>query len=80
MHMAIKSNSKILSVPEAAVALGLSVHTVRKYVQRKLLNPIATVGGVHLITLDECERYNREKSPPGNPTFVRKPHNGRKRR
>lgn len=78
--MAIKSNSKILSVPEAAKELGLSVHTVRKYVQRKLIKPIATVGGVHLITQDECERYNRDKAPPGNPSFVRKPVPGRKRR
>ncbi len=78
--MAIKTNAKILSVPEAAIELGLSVHTVRKYVQRKLIKPLATVGGVHLITLDECQRYNREKAHPGNPTFVRKPTSSKKRR
>lgn len=76
--MAIRTKSKILSVPEAAAFLGLSVHTVRKYVQRKLLTPIATVGGIHLITEDECERYNRTKQPPGNPTFVRK-HRAKRR-
>lgn len=80
--MAIQSNSRIFSVPEAAKELGLSVHSVRKYIQRGLIKPIATVGGVHLLTADECARYNREKNPPGNPGFVRKnlPKRSAKRR
>lgn len=61
-----------MSVVEAAKKLRLSVHTVRKYIQRGLLKPIATVGGVHLLTEDECVRYNLEKRSPGNPGFVRK--------
>ena len=69
--MAIKSESPILSVTEAAARLGLSPHSIRKYIQKGLIHPIATVGGVHLLTEEECDRYGRERKRVGNPTFQR---------
>lgn len=76
--MAINSSSPILSVVEAAARLDLSPHSIRKYIQKGLIKPIATVGGVHLLTQDECDRYSREKRPRGNPNFS--PKKPRKRR
>lgn len=70
--MAIKTNEILMSVAEAAAEMDLSVHTVRKYIQRKLITPFATVGNVHVITARECARYNRERNSPGNPLFAKK--------
>lgn len=77
MSMAINTKSPIMDLAEAARHMKLSVHTVRKYIQRDLIKPAATIGGVHILTVEECERYNRERRKPGNPTFSRKPRRKR---
>ena len=67
--MSIKSTSPILTAAEAADFLGLSVESIRKYVQRKRLNPTAVIGTAYVFTQDEIERFKPTMRPAGNPNF-----------
>lgn len=51
----------------AAEYLGLSRHTIRKYVQRGLITPHLTFGNLYVFDKKELDRYNKEKRPVGNP-------------
>ena len=66
--------SKLMTTEEAAEFLSLSSHSIHKYVQRRLLKPEMTVGSAYLFSAAECERFQRERKPRGNPTFRRKQH------
>jgi excisionase family DNA binding protein len=72
MSMPIQSSSPIFTLSEAATFLGLSIESVRKYVQKKRIKPTATIGRAYLFSRDECERFRPTIKPPGNPTFQRK--------
>lgn len=56
---------KLYRTIDAAVYLGLSHHTIRKYVQRELLVPYMTVGQNYLFLKPELDRYRREKRAVG---------------
>lgn len=65
--MSAKVNDTIFTTTEAAKYLGLSLDTVRKYVQRRLITPATTIGRSYLITKTECDRYKRDRRPQGKP-------------
>lgn len=52
---------------EAAIYLGLSRHTLRKYVRRKLIRPCKTVGRAYLFASEELDRYRKDRRPVGKP-------------
>ncbi len=57
--MPLESRSPIFTLPEAATFIGLSVESVRKYVQKGRLKPVATIGKPTI-------------KPVGNPNFSKK--------
>lgn len=68
--MAVRSNETLMSSTEAAEFLRLSHASVRQYVRRKLLIPIAKMGSSWVFTKRECQRFRSEKQPRGNPSFT----------
>lgn len=69
----------MLTTKEAAIFMGLSEHTIRKYVERELLKPCKRIGTCCLFLESECSRYLKMRKPRGNPTFAKK-KNSEKRR
>jgi excisionase family DNA binding protein len=63
--MATHINGKIYKTAEAAAYLGLSTHTIRKYVQRELLKPLFVVGQNYVFAKEELDRYKKERRPVG---------------
>jgi excisionase family DNA binding protein len=59
---------EIFTTAEAADYLGFAEDTVRRYIYRGLINA-TKVGQQWLVTRRECDRYTREKRPPGNPNL-----------
>ena len=57
-----------LTVPQAAKYLGYSVHTLRAYLKKGLIVG-QKFGNDWAIPKKECDRYQREKRPRGNPSF-----------
>lgn len=51
----------------AAEYLGLSVDTIRKYVQRGILTPQQTIGVAYVFSRSELDRYLRDRRPVGSP-------------
>ena len=49
----------LFPMPDAAAALGLSIASLYKYVQRGLLNPVK-LGSYNLIPESEIERYRQQ--------------------
>jgi excisionase family DNA binding protein len=57
----------IIDAQAAAIYLGLSRHTVRKYVQRGLLRASGSVGRAYIFERGELDRYLRDRKPVGPP-------------
>jgi excisionase family DNA binding protein len=66
--MAMNVSDTVFTTTEASTYLGLSEHTVRKYIERGLIKA-KKVGTLNLVTKTECDRYRREKRPRGNPNL-----------
>jgi excisionase family DNA binding protein len=75
--MPLDSKSPLMQIDEAAKFLGLSIESVRKYVQKKRLKVFKIIGRAYLFEQAECERFKPTINPPGNPNFQRQ---NRKRR
>jgi excisionase family DNA binding protein len=56
----------VLTTTEAAKRMKLSNLSVLAYIKRGLIKA-KKLGPIWLITAAECERYNRERRPRGNP-------------
>lgn len=69
--MAIEANVRVISTAEAATLLGVKQDTVRKWIQRGLIKPAATVGQSYLLSEKVCRAFKRKKRPHGNPAFSR---------
>lgn len=54
----------IFSTREAAEYLGFAEDTVRKYIQRGLIEA-EKIGPIHVVRKSECDRYQREKREIG---------------
>lgn len=67
----VNLSEETMTTEQAAKYMGLSIDTVRKYIQRGLLET-SRFGHVHVITKRECDRYLRERLPRGNPNLPRK--------
>lgn len=59
---------KLYNSAAAAEYLGLSPHTIRKYVQRGLINPFQAFGHIYVFDKKELDRYQKERRPQGRPT------------
>lgn len=70
--MAIETQSTLYTTAEAADRLSLATDTVRQYIHRNIIKPTTKIGHWHLISEEECQRYEREKNPAGNPNLVKK--------
>lgn len=72
--MAIESKEKLYTTKAAAEYIGLSLDTIRKYIQRGTITPIdERAGNGHLIEESELIRYLHEnKDRRGNPAFLRR--------
>lgn len=70
-EVVLQVKEPMLTTEEAARFLKLSPHTVRKYVQRKLLIPKQTIGTAYLFLKSECSRYRKERRPRGNPKLMK---------
>jgi excisionase family DNA binding protein len=57
---------QVLTIKEAAEYLQYSEHTVRTYIQRGLITA-GKFGMSVAILKSECDRFHREKRPPGRP-------------
>lgn len=66
-----KDDELPMTTKEAATYLGLAEDTVRQYVHRGLIKA-RKIGHMNVVTKAECDRYQREKRPPGNPTLLKK--------
>jgi excisionase family DNA binding protein len=60
-------NDQVLTIREAAEYLNYSEHTVRTYIRRNLINA-GKFGSAVTILKSECDRFSREKRPPGRPS------------
>lgn len=73
MSVAIQSDEKLYTSVQAARYIGVSLDTVRKYIQRGTIVPLDRAGNAHLIEESELDRYLREnKDRRGNPAFSRR--------
>jgi excisionase family DNA binding protein len=61
----------IFSTREAAEYLGFAEDTVRKYIQRGLIQA-EKLGPIHVVRRSECDRYMREKREIGQRKDSRK--------
>lgn len=68
--MAIEINDVVFTTREAADYLGLAEDTVRQYIHRGLIFA-KKIGSINVVTRSECERYKRDRRPPGNPLLSR---------
>lgn len=75
----MRVGEKMLTTREAAAYMGLSEHTIRKYVERKLLFPNQRIGTCYLFLESECNRYLKTRRPRGNPAFSPKKTHGKRR-
>jgi excisionase family DNA binding protein len=66
MSISVK-NDKLLTIKEAAEYLQYSEHTVRKYIDRGLIKA-GKFGMSVAILKSECDRFSKEKRPPGRPS------------
>lgn len=66
--MPIKANETVLTTAEAAKRMDLTKNTVLAYIERGLIKA-RKLGPIWLISEEECDRYNRERRPRGNPTL-----------
>jgi excisionase family DNA binding protein len=57
----------IIDAHAAAAYLGLSRHTIRKYVQRGLIRASGSVGRAYVFDRSELDRYLRDRKPVGPP-------------
>lgn len=69
--MAIEINDVVFTTREAAEYLGLAEDTVRQYVNRGVIFA-KKAGNMNLVTKSECDRYKRDRRPPGNPNLTAK--------
>ena len=60
-------NDRVLTIREAAEYLSYSEHTVRMYIRRGLINA-GKFGPAVTILQSECDRFSKEKRPPGRPS------------
>lgn len=70
--MTIQTKETLYTSLEAALYLGLKNDTVRKHVQRGLLQVHDTIGKAYLFAKSELDRYKKERLPRGNPSLQRK--------
>jgi excisionase family DNA binding protein len=68
--MGYKVSDTVLTTTEAAKRMKLSEHTVRAYIDRKILKA-RKLGPIWLLTASECDRYLRERRPRGNPNLLK---------
>jgi hypothetical protein len=67
MTMPINTENGIsFTLEEASEYLGHPVVSLRTYIRRKLIFP-RKIGPAVLIDKNECDRFRREKRPPGRP-------------
>ena len=66
--MAIKVVDTVYTTSEASDYLGLSRHTVRKYIERGLIKA-KKMGSINLVTKKECDRYKNNRRRRGNPNL-----------
>ena len=72
MAVAIQSDEKLYTTPEAAQYLGMPLDSVRRHIQRGNIRPMKKrVGQNYLITESELDRFNENRRPRGNPAFYR---------
>lgn len=57
----------IIDAHAAAAYLGLSRHTIRKYVQRGLIRASGSIGRAYVFERSELDRYLRDRKPVGPP-------------
>jgi hypothetical protein len=69
MHMA-NLNGEFLTIKEAMPRLKLSENSIRQYLSSGKLESIK-IGVGTFLTPAECDRFNKERNPPGNPNLVR---------
>lgn len=68
--MAMKLAGVAMTTTEAATYLGFAEDTVRRYIQRGLIQA-RKFGPVYLVTKMECDRYRKQRRPRGNPNLRR---------
>lgn len=78
--MPIQANTPVFTAKEAAEFIGLSLESIRKYVQKGRIKPAQVIGRSYLFTQAECERFKPTIRPVGNPNFVRKSRPKRSRK
>ena len=61
-------NGEFHTVRDAAKILNLSVNSVYQYISTGLIRG-TMFGPARMISQDECERFNRERKPRGNPNL-----------
>ena len=70
MPIKVLDDDSVLTTTEAAKRMKLSKHTVLAYIERGLIKA-RRLGPIWLITASECDRYNRERRPRGNPLLAK---------
>ncbi len=63
-------NGEFLTIKEAMPRLGLSENSIRQYLSNGKLYSVK-IGVGTFITPDECDRFNKERNPRGNPNLVK---------
>lgn len=63
-------NGEFLTIKEAMPRLNLSENSIRQYLSNGKLRSIK-IGVGTFITPAECDRFNKERNPPGNPNLIR---------
>ena len=70
--MTIKNKTTLYTVQEAPEKLNLSIHSVRKYIERERIKPSHRAGTVHLMTEADLAKFEKTRKGPGNPSFKKK--------
>jgi DNA-binding transcriptional MerR regulator len=68
----LNKNETHYNTKEAACKLGLSIHTLRKYIERGLIVPSNREGQLHFLTDKDLERFQKTRKKRGNPNIKKK--------